>query len=328
LSLSKARFRSWHVAPLLDNGLLDLPWVGARPGADFLGDVNALLSWLEQGNQFGHMLALLLWFQVAGLLWHLRDNGLTLLEALLWAWLELTAGWAAQLTWHLLTFGFWGVLLDVLLLRCALLSGPLGTLLLSGVTLGDIFTLLVIDSFAVNNIILNIMFVISGLTLGFVDSLTFYWTLAITDKWGVAGLNLLIRGNFFVFDEAVLDKVLLTLLFLLWLEVSGVGGVALLTVAVLACNDIIVLGLFNHDDLVNASLTSSSDGSNVQRNFIVGTLTGSTGWQSKTGTWSLVVLVVVVFMVVFMLVYTPASLLAEWEDSSQILAIPLLGRSS
>ena len=71
--LSEARLSSWDIAPLLDHWLLDLPWVGARPRADLLGDVNALLSWLQKWHQLGDMLALLLGLQVAGLLWHLVD---------------------------------------------------------------------------------------------------------------------------------------------------------------------------------------------------------------------------------------------------------------
>merc|ERR1712136_440419 len=60
IGLSKSCLSGWHVAPLLDNRLLDLPWVGAGPGADLLGDVNALLSRLEERHQFGDVLALLL----------------------------------------------------------------------------------------------------------------------------------------------------------------------------------------------------------------------------------------------------------------------------
>ena len=66
LSLGKARLGGGDVAPLLDNWLLDLPWVGAGPGADLLGDVNALLSRLEERHQFGDVLALLLGLKVAG----------------------------------------------------------------------------------------------------------------------------------------------------------------------------------------------------------------------------------------------------------------------
>jgi len=203
------------------------------------------------------MLALLLWLQVAGLLWHLSDNSFLLVEAFFWAWLKLTSGWAAKFTWDLLTLGFRGILLDLLLLRFAHLLGPLGTLLLSGVPLGDILAFLLLDGLTRNNIILNVVLMVSGLTLGFVDGLTFNWSLAIADKWGVARLDLLFGGNLLVFDEAVLDKVLLALFLLLWLKVSGVGSVTLLTVAVLAFNDVIVLGLLNHDNLVDASFSSS-----------------------------------------------------------------------
>merc|ERR1711973_708862 len=101
--LSQTGFGSWHVAPLLDNGLLDLPWVGAGPGADLLGDVNALLSGLQQGHQLGDVLALLLGLQVAGLLRHFSDDSLGPWEALLWARLQLTARWAAKLFGDLLT---------------------------------------------------------------------------------------------------------------------------------------------------------------------------------------------------------------------------------
>merc|ERR1719320_978300 len=138
----------------------------------------------------------------------------------------------------------------------------------------------------------------------------------------IAELNLLISCNLLVFNEAFLDEVLFAFLFLLWLKVSGVSGVALLTVAVLALNDIVVLGLFNHDDLVNASFSSSSNGSNVKGYLIIGTLTGSTGWQSKTRAWGFVIFMMIVM--VFTMVSCSCSL-AEWKDSSQILSTPLLG---
>ena len=74
-ALSQARLFSWNIAPLLDHRLLDLPWVGAGSGADLLGDVNTLLSGLEQRHQLGDVLALLLWLQVAGLLGNLDFKG-------------------------------------------------------------------------------------------------------------------------------------------------------------------------------------------------------------------------------------------------------------
>jgi len=275
------------------------------------------------------MLALLLWLQVAGLLWHLSDNSFLLVEAFFWAWLKLTSRWAAKFTWDLLTLSFRGILLDLLLLRFAHLLGPLGTLLLSGVPLGNILAFLLLDGLTRNNIILDIVLVVSGLTLRFVDGLTFYWSLAITDKRGVARLDLLFGGNLLVFDEAVFDKVLLALFLLLWLKVSGVGSVTLLTVAVLAFNDVIVLGLLNHDNLVDASFSSSCNGSNVKSNVVIGTLARSTGWQGQTSAWCLLISMIMVMMVMVLVVATISTstgLLAEWEDASQILAIsPLSG---
>merc|ERR1719495_796027 len=114
--LGQARLGSGNVAPLLDHWLLDLSWVGARPGADLLGDVHALLGRLEEGHQLGDVLALLLGLQVASLLWDFRDDGLSLGEALLWAGLQLAAGWATELLGNLLTLGLGRVLLDVSLL--------------------------------------------------------------------------------------------------------------------------------------------------------------------------------------------------------------------
>ena len=66
VALGKARFGSWDITPLLDDWLLDLPGVGAGSGADLLGDVNALLSRLEERHQFGDVLTLLLGLKVAG----------------------------------------------------------------------------------------------------------------------------------------------------------------------------------------------------------------------------------------------------------------------
>jgi len=114
--LGKARFGSWDIAPLLDDWLLDLSWVSAGPGADLLGDVNTLLSGLEQGNQLSDVLALLLGLQVAGLLWDFGNDGLSLGEALFWAGLQLAAGGATELLGNLLTLGLGRVLLHVSLL--------------------------------------------------------------------------------------------------------------------------------------------------------------------------------------------------------------------
>ena len=68
---SQSRLRGWNVAPLLDNRLLDLPGVLPGPGADLLGDVDALLGGLEEGHQLGDVLARSLGLEVTGLLGHL-----------------------------------------------------------------------------------------------------------------------------------------------------------------------------------------------------------------------------------------------------------------
>jgi len=316
--LSEARLSSWHITPLLDNRLLDLPWVGARPGADLLGDVHTLLSWLQKWHQLGDMLALLLGLQVAGLLWDLGDNSLLLGEALLWARLQLTARWAAKLFGDLLTLSLRRILLDVLLLGLTDLLGPLGTLLLSGVTLSDILALLLLDRLALHNIIFDVMLVVPGLALGLVDSPALDWALSVTDQGSVAELNLLLGGDLSVVNEAVLDEVLLAFLLLLGLEVSGVSGVALLGVAMLALDDVIILSLLNHHNLVNTPLTGSSNGSNVQGN-IATSLTGGTGINSLVG------MSVLMFVVVIMsgMAGSLAITLVEWEGSPQVLSSPV-----
>ena len=70
--LGKARLGRGHVAPLLDDGLLDLPGVLPGPGADLLGDVHTLLGRLEQGHKLGDVLALALGLKVASLLRNLH----------------------------------------------------------------------------------------------------------------------------------------------------------------------------------------------------------------------------------------------------------------
>jgi len=319
--LSKARLSSGDITPLLDNRLLDLPGVGAGPGADLLRNVNALLNRLQEWHKLGDVLALLLGLQGAGLLWHLLCDSLGLVEALLWARLQLATGWAAKLTGNLLTLGLRRVLLDTLPLGLTDLLGPLGTLLLGGVSLGDILAFLLLDGLALNDIILNIVLMVPGLALRLVDGLTLNGALTITDQGGVTELDLLLRGDGLVLDEAVLPEVLLALLLLLGLEVGSVGGVTLLGVGVLALNDIIVLGLLNHDDLVNTPFSGSSNGSNVQRNLILTTaLTGITSWQSSLRVGSVVL--VVLSVVGVLLVSSTAVGLVEGEGSPQVLAGP------
>jgi len=320
VALSKTRLRCGDITPLLNYRLLNFPWVDAGPGAHLLGDVNALLSGLERRHQLGDMFALLLWLQVACLLWDLGDDSLCLRKALLRARLQLTAGWATELLGHLLTLGLGRVLLDIFLLGLTDLLGPLGTLLLSGVTVSYILTFLLLNCLTLNNIIFNIVLMVPGFTLGLVDGFTLYRALSVTDERSVAKLGLLLRSNLPVFNEAVLDEVLLALLLLLGLEVSGVGGVALLAVAMLALNDIIVLSLLNHHNLVNTPLAGSSDGSNVQGNIITTSLTRSTGINGIVFVGMLMGMVVMVLMGSVVGSLTVA--LVEWEGSPQVLASP------
>ena len=78
--LGEARLCSRHVAPLLHNGLLDLPGVPPGPGAHLLGDVDTLLGRLEEGHKLGNMLALALGLEVACLLRNLLENNTCVME--------------------------------------------------------------------------------------------------------------------------------------------------------------------------------------------------------------------------------------------------------
>merc|ERR1712032_425864 len=55
--LGEAGLLRGHVAPLLDDGLLDRSGVGSGPGADLLGDIHTLLDRGKLGHQLGHVLA-------------------------------------------------------------------------------------------------------------------------------------------------------------------------------------------------------------------------------------------------------------------------------
>merc|ERR1719462_445939 len=90
------------------------------------------------------------------------DNGLGLVLADLSTLLESTAGRGAQLTGLLDTSGDGSVLLDLLLLHRADLSGPLGALGLGGVARGLILALLILDGLTGDNIILDIVLLLLG----------------------------------------------------------------------------------------------------------------------------------------------------------------------
>jgi len=303
--LGKAGLGGGHVAPLLHDGLLDLPGVLPGPGAHLLGDVDTLLSGLEEGDKLGDVLALTLGLEVTGLLGNLLDNGLLLIKALLLTADSLKLG-AAKLKNDGLALGLGGVLGDTLLPGRALPPGPLGTLLLGGVSLGHILALLILDILALNNVILNVVLVEPGGAHALGDLLAAL-TRRLIGQRGVTLLDGLLNGDLLVLDETVLPEVLLAVLLLLGLEVSGVGGVAPLGVAMLAGNMVIILGLLNHDDLVDTTLTSSGNVADAQVQVITRALTGVPGGRAikvdGLGTVS-VVLIVVVTMVSVVVVLT------------------------
>merc|ERR1719458_2185937 len=259
MGLGQAGLLGRNIAPLLDNRLLDRSGVGPRPGADLLGDINALLGGLELGNQLGHMLAGPLGLQGTLLLGGVLHNGLDLLVTFLSALLEATACRGTELPGFLGTAGDRGVLLHLLLGHTADLPGPLGALGVGGVSRGLILTLLLHLSGALNDVVLHVMDLLLGPALGFVLSPADLRSLDITilDKRGPADLSGLVECNLLVLDETVLPEVLFTLLLLLGLVLGDVGGVAPPVVGVVALDNIVVLGLFDHLDLVDTPLSVS-----------------------------------------------------------------------
>jgi len=287
LCLGKSRLLSWDITPFLDNRLFDLSGVGLGPGAHLLGHINTLLSGLQLGHQFGHMSTGSLRLQGALLLGGILDNSLSLVITDLSTLLEPTASRGTQLSGLLGTSSDGGVLLDLLLVDAAHLSGPLGALGEGGVTTGLIVTLLILDGFTLNHIILNLMFLLFGPALGFVLSSADFRSLNITvlDQRSSAHLDGLIEGNFLVVDEAVLSEVLLALLLLLGLVVGGVGGVTTPVVGVVTLDNLIILSFFYHLDLVNTSFTVSPRGSssNSTKADIITSLTITTGNKIRSG---------------------------------------------
>ena len=93
---SQTGFHSGNIAPLLDNWLLDSSWVGSGSSADFLGDINTLLSWAQLWNKLGHMLASSLGLQVTVFLGSILDYSLDFIIAFFSTLLEATASWSTN----------------------------------------------------------------------------------------------------------------------------------------------------------------------------------------------------------------------------------------
>merc|ERR1712198_577534 len=215
-------------------------------------------------------------FQRAFFLGGILDHGLGLVIADLSSLLESATSRSTELSGFLGTSGDGGVLLHLLLVDVAHLSGPLGALGEGGVATGLILTLLILDGLTLNNVILNIMLLLLGpalrLVLGSADLRSLHIT--VLDKGSSAHLDCLVEGDLLVVDEAVLPEVLLALLLLLGLVVGDIGGVAPPVVGVVTLNNLIILSLLDHLDLVNAPLaigsrSSSSDSSKADVSTIV-----------------------------------------------------------
>merc|ERR1711860_451811 len=168
-SLGEAGLLRGHVAPLLDDGLLDGSGVCSGPGADLLGHIDTLLGGGELGHQLGHVLAGPLGLEGTGLLGGVLDNGLLLgVTDRLRSRYESTAGGGTELPGLLGTSGDGGVLSHGLLGDAANLPGPLGALIFGGVSGGRLLALFLNLGSALDNIILDIVFLLLGPALGLV----------------------------------------------------------------------------------------------------------------------------------------------------------------
>ena len=243
----------------------------------------------------------------------------------------LRSSWSTDFTGNLFTFGFGAVFLYVLSILFADNTGPFSTFLFSGITLGDIFTFLVLDGLAFNNIIRNVVFLISGLALRLIHGLASFWTVSLDFDWSVAEGYGIFGSDLSVFNETALDEVFFTVFFLLWLEINGICCVAFLTVAVFTGNNIVVFSLLYHNNLVNTSLTSGGNGSNVKGNLVTTSTSPLASItdiiKSSLGVMSVMILVVTVMTVVNVLWGSSpgisSSVLTEWESSTKIFSSAL-----
>lgn len=160
--LGQSRFFSWNITPFLDDWFLHLSGIASAPGANFFGNVNAFLLRFQKRNKFGDELASLLGFEVTSFFRHLGDDSLLSIETFLWARLGNTATRSAKLSGNLFAFGLGCVFFDRYGGFGTFGPGPFATLLLSSVTLSNIFAFFVKDFFAFNNIVFNIMLMISS----------------------------------------------------------------------------------------------------------------------------------------------------------------------
>ena len=150
-----------------------------------------------------------------------------------------------------------------------------------------------------------IMLFILGPAFGFVLSGAKLRTLDITVlyKRCTAHLYGFVESDCFIFNETTLPVVLLALLLLLGLVLGDIGGVAPPVVGVVALDNIVVLGLFDHLDLVDTPLAVStrSGGCNGREAHIsVVSLTLGTSLELDRWVASIVVTLMVALVVTMM----------------------------
>jgi len=186
------------------------------------------------------------------------DKGLLLVMTHLLARDQSTSSRCAKCNRFLGTSGDGSELLDGLLGDAADLLGPLGALGVGGVATGLILALLLIDSLALDNIILNIMLLLLGPALRLVLSSTDLVSDLVTvlDQRSTANLNSLGDGLGLVLDEAALPEVFVTFFLLLRLIVGHIGGVTSLVVGVVTLDNLVILNLLNHLNLVNTTFAT------------------------------------------------------------------------
>merc|ERR1719308_794334 len=225
-------------------------------GAHLLGHIHTLLSGLKFGHKLGDMGTGSLGLEGALFLGGILDNCLGLVVTGLSTLLESTTSRGTQLPRLLGTSSDGSVLLHRLLGHTAHFSGPLGTLGKGRVAAGLISTLLILNSLTLYNIILDSMLLLLGPALRLILSSADLRALHITvlDQRSSAHLHGLIEGNLLIVDETVLPEVLLTLFFLLGFIVGYIGGVAPSVVRMVALDNLIILSLLNHLNLVDAPL--------------------------------------------------------------------------
>jgi len=277
--LGQSRLFRRDITPLLDDWFLDLSGVSSAPGANFLGNVNAFLLRFQKWHKFGDKLARLLGFEVASFFRHLCDDSLLFIETFLWAGCGDTCTRSTKLSRDFFTISLWCVFDNRPSFFGTSGHGPFATFGRSSVSLGDICAFFFKFFNAVNNIVLDLMRMVSSFTVRFINSFTFFFTFTFAEERSVAEFDGLFTGCLLVFNETGLGEGLFTFFLLLGLEIRSVGGVALLTIAMLASDDVIVLNCLFHDNLVDTSLSSGSNGADAQVNFFSFTLTLATSFK-------------------------------------------------